>query len=202
MLTECADGSICCGEKNNLCCTRGEGKWVLNGKILDTNPDSTSTSSQSTASSITSISLSSTSLEGSHISLASTTTVAQEASSATSTQERAATHPQNQTPIIAGSVVAGIAVLALILGLVWLVLWKRKVVTSEPNATTAANREHGEFISPKQVWELHGVATAELGTSGYTGELHGHDRPTELYAQEKPTSFTNSSTNENSGLLR
>jgi hypothetical protein len=121
---------------------------------------------------------------------------------ATSTQERAAAHPQNQTPIIAGSVVAGIAVLALILGLVWLVLWKRKVVTSEPNATIAANREHGEFISPKQVWELHGVATAELGTSGYTGELHGHDRPTELYAQEKPTSFTNSSTNENSGLLR
>jgi hypothetical protein len=66
----------------------------------------------------------------------------------------------------------------------------------------AANMEHGDYIQPKQVWEMHGVATAELDSPGYTAELHGLEKPTELYAQEKPTSFTNSSTTENLGLLR
>lgn len=66
----------------------------------------------------------------------------------------------------------------------------------------AANMKHGDYVQPRQVWEMHGVATAELGTPGYTAELHGFERPTELYAQEKPTSFTNSSMTESSGLLR
>ncbi|KAF2788923.1 hypothetical protein K505DRAFT_378563 [Melanomma pulvis-pyrius CBS 109.77] len=204
MLTECPDGSLCCGNSNNLCCDRGGGKWVVDGKILSTNPNPSASSSASSTTSSTAVSTSldhaSASSDSSRASHASVASVTQDASTETSTQGPAAAGPRNKTPIIAGSVVAGIAGLALVVGLVWLVL-RRRASAPKPPLDTAAHVHQGAYGS-KAVWEMNGAAVAELGDQRFVPEMTGDARPTELEAREKPTSFADSGTNERSGLLR
>lgn len=39
-VTQCDDGSLCCGmtAASRACCDRGQGRWIVNGQVVDTNP--------------------------------------------------------------------------------------------------------------------------------------------------------------------
>jgi hypothetical protein len=105
-VTECQDGSFCCGNNNTKCCSAGQGSFVVNGQVTISKPSSTSstTSSTSTATSTSSVVVAMTSKSSSN------------------------------TGAIAGGVVGGVVGLVLILGAIWFFVRRRKSVGADTGA--------------------------------------------------------------------
>jgi hypothetical protein len=104
-ITNCPDGSFCCGDQveGGPCCSQGKGVWILGGVVYSTKPVSTSTSLSTFLPSST-----------------MTTTI-------TST-------PSNEKPnegsdhagLYAGSVVGGVAIIAIVAAVLWFFIWRHK----------------------------------------------------------------------------
>ena len=47
VVTQCSDGSYCCGNNATSCCSNRQGVWVLNGTTTHVNPYAASTNTDS-----------------------------------------------------------------------------------------------------------------------------------------------------------
>ncbi|KAL8762250.1 MAG: hypothetical protein Q9194_007585 [Teloschistes cf. exilis] len=126
----------CCGSNNSACCGTPEAKWIVNGKVTSTNPNSIPKGSSSPSS--TSSSSSATS---------STSTSSSSSNSATAAAGQGASPtpgPDGEgTPVgaIAGGVFGGVVVLALLAGAI--VFFRRRAKkdrqTHQQSHTSASN---------------------------------------------------------------
>ncbi|KAE9971349.1 hypothetical protein EG328_005710 [Venturia inaequalis] len=48
-LTQCQDGSLCCGYNNTNCCSRSQGSFIVNGQVSTSNPSSSTTTTTGTS---------------------------------------------------------------------------------------------------------------------------------------------------------
>lgn len=117
IVTPCDDGSFCCGDSvtGPPCCDAGEGFWLLNGEVFSTKPTSTVSSTATSSASTVASAL---------------TTDPSSTASSTSSPSAAPSKSRDYTGVIAGSVVGGIAALALLITVLWWLSWKKKKTAS------------------------------------------------------------------------
>ena len=134
------------------------------------------------------------SLNSSRTSSVPTSSVANDASNVTSPPEPLS-KSSNKTPVIAGSVIAVVAILTLTIGFIWIILRRRK------EALGAAPRQTETFVKP--VSEGSDTYISELGDRGIAEvyasrvvEMDGQGPTHELYATGRPElGYTNPFTN-------
>ena len=104
-VTQCDDGSFCCGIGNNgsTCCSQGKGVWMVDGKETSVNPNKTSSAAASS----------------------SVTPATSAASASVPSKYGTATH-HSRAGAIAGGVVGGAVALLLLAGLVYWVMRRRR----------------------------------------------------------------------------
>jgi len=172
-VTECSDGSYCCGLSSTgaggTCCQTHQGVFLVDGKVLYTNPTST----------------------GSAVPLVTAT------ASVPLITSSATPNSAPSTGAIAGGVVGGVAGLTLVIGAIWcfLVRSRRKRGTSpslggEGDANAMGQNGWGD----KKDIGLHGAPTQEIGGTKGSGYLNGGpvqemenpERPHELVVRGQP----------------
>ena len=134
------------------------------------------------------------SLDSSRTSSVPTSSVANDASNVTPPPEPSS-KSSNKTPVIAGSIIAVVAILTLTIGLIWIILRRRK------EALGAAPRQTETFVKP--VSEGSDTYISELGDRGIAEvyasrvvEMDGQGPTHELYATGRPElGYTNPFTN-------
>ncbi|QDS67703.1 hypothetical protein FKW77_005564 [Venturia effusa] len=134
-LTECQDNSLCCGRNNTVCCSQGQGKFIVNGQVTNSKPSSTSSSSSSPTASATS-----------------------------STAPASSSNSSSNTGAIAGGVVGGVAGLLLILGALWGFLRRRKRAPADTGAIQQSSSQRpplSEMDSSEP--QKHEMASEGLG---------------------------------------
>jgi len=120
-ITECDNGSLCCGEPETVgrpCCRRGEGVWLVQGKVYDSNPSSISSSILASAT--------------------LTTSRVSPSSDPSATPSNEAAPSRDYTGVIAGSAVGGIVILALLICFLWWSTFNKK-------------RSHAQRVAPAEL---------------------------------------------------
>ena len=158
-VSQCPDQSWCCqGGPNNLnattCCAQGKGSWIVNGKVTNVKPNSSSTSSSTSStspstSSTSSFSSSSSSATNGPVQTGSTQPPSNIAAVATGTQTStpkatavaSTTGGGSNTGAIAGGVVGGVAALLLFAGVIWFLLRRRNRDTQPQVHPTGMTQE-------------------------------------------------------------
>lgn len=142
-ITECDNGSLCCGEPETAgkpCCQQGKGVWLVQGKVYNSNPSSISSSALA-SSTLASSPSSPTGIV--HTTL--TTSTMSPSSDPSATPSNQAAPSRDYTGVIAGSAVGGIVILALLICFLWWFTFHKK-------------RSHAQHVAP-----------AELDSSGSYG---------------------------------
>ncbi|KAF2713064.1 hypothetical protein K504DRAFT_449824 [Pleomassaria siparia CBS 279.74] len=131
IITECDNGSICCGDSaaGKPCCQQGKGVFLVGGKVFSTDPNAKSTAPTSSSSTATSIATSSASTPTNDAQSTGPTSSQSTASSSESTTGPASDTQRpparDYTGVIAGCAVAGLLSLALLICLLWWLTFKK-----------------------------------------------------------------------------
>jgi hypothetical protein len=150
----CNDGSFCCGSEDSLaaidCCDRGQGVWIVKGKVQSHPPNATSSTPSSTSSSAF---------------LSSPTTSSSFVLSSIPSIPSNARNISNDKSAIIGGVIGGVGgALTLVVGLLWYLL--RRLGKRENASATKENE-----LAPPQIeqrtYEL-GVPPLEIGEASAT----------------------------------
>ncbi|KAI4216010.1 MAG: hypothetical protein LQ351_001506 [Letrouitia transgressa] len=168
VITQCADGSFCCGidEKADRCCSSGSGVWIENGTMTE-RPVGLSRSilsSSSTASSGASFSQTGTADDGVGFKTSSTLPASASTPASTSQSEPAT---KSSTGLVAGSIAGSIGAAALTFGAIQLL---KHLVSRRKNAhSTTSTPQAGSLQIPSPKVE----------------EADGFERPHETEGQQR-----------------
>ncbi|KAL8688903.1 MAG: hypothetical protein Q9218_005300 [Villophora microphyllina] len=174
-VTQCSNGSYCCGVGSNAneCCSTGGGVWIAkNGHTTSVNPSATTGAAASSSSTTT------TSSSTKATSSTQTTPTAQGPTAAASTSKpTSSSKSSSNTGVIAGGVVGGVVAIAIIAVAVLLVLRKRKnkrLMNEKNNHDAYTNGMHkqpqmyGEMDAQNARLEMLGSRTQhEMSAEGY-----------------------------------
>jgi len=154
-VTQCDDGSFCCGVGTNgsTCCTEGRGVWMKNGKETKVNPSITFS--------------------------ATTSPSATSAAPAAQTSKPVAVSHHSNAGAIAGGGVGGVIALILLLGLLyWIMRRRHSGVVSKPGETHAVSdmgKEKGvltELPSVDRPYEADSQPRIEMGGGTWQTQTH------------------------------
>ena len=190
-VTQCSDGSYCCGTKANSCCSANQGVWLVSGTTTDVNPYATSSTTASVSAlspiftpsfSRTAAGVSAPSSSSATTSSQSRTTTINSSSSGASpaaassqspgaaTTSPTASRPSSSSPIgaIVGGVIGGVAGLALIVAATWHLARRRAL---RKRNQTASPTELNQTLHAELEQEPRGKR--KIHTFAPLGELPG-----------------------------
>ena len=127
-VTECTDGSICCGADNTTCCDEGNGQFILGDRLVDSIPSSTTLPTIITY--------------APRPKSNDTSTPRQNSTEDLNTPEDKPASGASNTAAIAGGTVGGVVAIALVVGAVLLFLRRRK--------STKGGTENFSLVIPDQ----------------------------------------------------
>lgn len=133
-VTPCNDGSYCCGHGNTAetCCANGNGVFLVNGEAKNVNPTASSSASKTAKAT----KAAGTKTAGTSRGPAAITVTAP--ASSTSAAVESDSPKKNHAGAIAGGVVGGIVLLALLAGLGWFLLRRRRTHASRSETVNGA----------------------------------------------------------------